>query len=216
MDLSAQRSLVLSWLASAEARSTAEALVRRHSDGSFIADDLLHDAWIRLDSVFERRVTAYPHLADSVGIARFCTRVLDNLARDRMRSVRRRREVALVDFDLPRLEPMVLGVEERVLLHRLVEVIGRVRVDDVSCQGCSSEVVVATALEIVHLVLSGDEGAETGRTWMDRLMHAALDRVVGDDGLSYEARTQRKSRCGRCVVELLSRSMHQLMEDDHG
>jgi len=215
MDLREQRGLVLAWLETAEARATAETLTRRHSDGSFTADDLLNDCWIRIDSTFVRRDVPYPHLKDSASIARLCTRVLDNLARDRMRAVRRRREVALIE-DTSILEPPTLGVDERVMLHRLVEMLGRVRPGEIDCSGCAEEVVVATALEIVHLVLNGDDGAGVGRTWMDRLLHAALDRVVDDDGLSYDARMQRKSRCGRCVVELLSSCALRMMGDGDG
>lgn len=206
MNLAAQRELVLEWLETTEARSATQAILRKWTSVPFGVDDLLNDAWLRLTATFDRRTEPYPDLSDSSSVSRFCLRVIDNLARDRMRSVRRRAEVAMDESVISTLDGDFSLVEQRVMLHGLIEVLGRTRADDLECPGCPREVVVATALEVVHLVLVGHDGESIGRTWMDRLMHTALDHVINANELSYDARNQRKSRCGRCVESLLSRS----------
>ena len=128
-----------------------------------------------------------------------------------MRSVRRRAEVVIDDTSIPQVDGDLLLVEQRAVLHHLIEFVGRRGTHDVECVGCPSEVVVAAALEVVHLVLIGHEGSEFGRTWMDRLLHQALEHVIAGEEPSHDARMQRKSRCGRCVVALLSGGMEAIM-----
>lgn len=66
---------------------------------------------------------------------------------------------------------------------------------------------MATALEILQMALTGIEPGDQGREWIDQLMYTALDRVAPTPDASAAARTQRKSRCGRCVMDLLNASM---------
>lgn len=208
--LETQQELVQAWVQSSDARRVAKSLLVRHRL-SLSADDLINEAWLKITKAFERRDTSYPDLDTSDAAARFGTRVLDNLARDQARRTRRRSEIELVEsFAIE--DPELVRVEHRHLLEiLLVAVSQRARHLD-RCPGCPSEVVVAVALEVVHLVLAGSDGAEQGRTWMDRLLFQALDRIEGGHEKSTVARNQRKSRCGRCASELLQRSLVDVME----
>ncbi len=102
------------------------------------------------------------------------------------------------------------SVEQRMLLEQLLAAVGRILSEHRHCAGCPTEVAAAAALEAVHLMLRGDIGDETGRTWLDRILYQALDNVDGNDGRSAEARRQRKSRCGRCASELLAEGLISL------
>jgi len=210
-ELEAQRRLIGDWLQTDEALRQASALVSRHRITA-TAGDLVHDAWLKLEASIDRRSTPYPDLTTTEHAARFGTRMLDNLARDAARRTRRQGEVELVgQFAVD--DESLTRVEHRHLLEMLIASVGRraTRLDP--CPGCPSEVVVAVALELVHLALSGSEGAPQGRTWLDRMMFLALERVEGETARTTAARNQRKSRCGRCATELLELGMRDLMEE---
>lgn len=210
-DLEAQRRLISEWLQSSEALRVAGNLVARHRIHS-TAGDLVHDAWLKLEASVDRRSAPYPDLANSEQAARFGTRMLDNLARDSARRIRRQGEVELVgQFAVD--DESLAQVEHRHLLEMLIASVGRRASRLEPCPGCPSEVVVAVALELVHLALSGSEGAPQGRTWLDRMLFLALERVEGETSRTTAARNQRKSRCGRCATELLELGMSDLMEE---
>ena len=134
-------------------------------------------------------------------------RVLDNVCRDRRRTANRRAETPGVSLEnLPEEEsqPSVLGlVDGPEVMEALLRKVGELAGAGFTCPGCNREVAAAMALEVVHIALSGRPVDGNGRTWLDRLLHTALLNVEGDLGRSETAQNQRKSRCGRCAVELL-------------
>ena len=208
-----QRSILEAWLQSDDARRTAQRLVRRRQL-SRVPEELLNDAWLRLESTFGRRTEPYPSLDDVASAARFGARLLDNLSRDWVRSAGRRVEVELSDT-LVTLDDGHDHAERRILVEQLIGAVAERAVSSVPCPGCPSEVVAAAALEVLHLVLSGHDGAADGRSFVDQLMYEALDRLDrldGDVERSTAARAQRKSRCSRCVMALLQSSANDLGE----
>lgn len=210
-NLEVQRRLISDWLQSADALRVAGNLVLRHRISS-TAGDLVHDAWLKLGASVDRRTGPYPELTNAEQAARFGSRMLDNLARDVARRTRRQGEVELVG-QFAVVDESFARVEHRHLLEMLIASVGRRASRLEPCPGCPSEVVVAVALELVHLALSGSEGAPQGRTWLDRMLFLALERVEGDTARTTAARNQRKSRCGRCATELLELGMSDLMEE---
>ena len=225
-DRERQRRLLLDWLSGDDATATAARLARRRSL-DIPPDDLINEAWVRIVTSLERRTSPLPELDSPSQAARYGARVLDNLARDRLRALIVRREVSLEQAmlgstsatnpsaDLPPTGPAAGGhedaVTDRVLLEQLLHAVAHRAVDGVRCAGCPGEVVAAAALEVIHLVLLGDDGAERGRTWIDRMMRRAVERVDPLRPSSPAARDQRVSRCGRCASDLLAAGMSDLM-----
>ncbi|MEY2974954.1 MAG: hypothetical protein RIR49_1374 [Actinomycetota bacterium] len=214
-DLERQRRLLLDWLGSDDASATAARLLRRR-DLDWPADDLINDAWIRIVGSLERRSQPLPDLDVPAKAARYAARVLDNLARDRLRERLGRREVSLEQAMLgvasaPSTSGHEDGVTDRVLLEQLLHAVAQRAGDGVRCAGCPGEVVAAAALEVIHMVLLGDEGGRRGRSWMDRVLRSAIERVDPTHPESPAARDQRVSRCGRCASDLLAAGMSDLM-----
>lgn len=211
LSLDDQRQLFTDWLTSADARQCARRLVGRYRL-STEADDVLSECWARLSATLQRRSEAYPGIVDAKSATRFAYRSLDNLCRDLARATRRRGEmVPLHDDKLVLFDADHFGsVEQRMFLEQLLAAVGRIVSEHRQCAGCPAEVAAAAALEAVHLMLRGDIGDESGRTWLDRILYQALDNVDGNDGRSAEARRQRKSRCGRCASELLAEGLISL------
>jgi DNA-directed RNA polymerase specialized sigma24 family protein len=215
--LQRQRALIAEWLASETATSTAKRYLRwRGLDDD--PTEVCNEAWVRITAALDRRGHPLPDIATIDDAAAYAARTIDNLIRDRRRRLTRRGDTRVED--IPELvlttgdDGHETRVVDRVLLEQLIEVIGRRAATPPGCVGCPGTVVVATALEVVHMVLAGDEGGDRGRAWIDRLIHTALERTDGHAAASERAQSQRKSRCGRCVIEVLSDAMRDLLGDD--
>ena len=194
------------WLGTDEARRHAGIFARRSGIGNE-ADDVVAEAYLRVSDAMGRRTEPHPSMTDESHAARYGMRVLDNVCRDRRRTANRRAETPAVSLEnLPEEEsqPSVLGlVDGPEVMEALLRKVGELAGAGFTCPGCNREVAAAMALEVVHIALSGRPVDGNGRTWLDRLLHTALLNVEGDLGRSETAQNQRKSRCGRCAVELL-------------
>ena len=208
----AQGELIHRWLASDDAHLTASRLLRRRGLNDD-PHDLLHDAWVRISRSFDADRPLLETMDDSRDAARYGARVLDNLARDRVRSRSRRKEVTLNPADLD-IRAAAVGNDheshERVLVEQLLNQVALLVGDMPRCRGCSNDVVAATALTLLHMVLNDEPGAERGRRWIDQMLNAALERADPQIPTSQSAREQRKSRCGRCVIALITAAMTAL------
>jgi hypothetical protein len=209
--LEVQLGWIEAWLQSSDAERTAFRLVHRRQLGRS-GHELLNELWIRCRDSFDRRSEPYPEMQSSAAAHRFAARSLDNLSRDWRRSGRR--DASLVGIEI--VEPdgaRTSTIEDRVLIEQLLRSVGRRAQAGLPCAGCRSEVVTAAALEVLHLVLAGEDGGSEGRTWFDRVMYEALDRLDGRaDGRSQAARAQYKRRCGLCVQSLLEAAGRDLGE----
>jgi len=194
------------WLGTDEARRHAGIFARRAGIGNE-ADDVVAEAYLRVSDAMGRRSEPHPSMSEESHAARYAMRVLDNVCRDRRRTANRRAEspgVALENLPEETSQPTVLGlVDGPEVMEALLRKVGELAVAGFTCPGCNREVAAAMALEVVHIALSGRPVDGNGRTWLDRLLHTALLNVEGDLGRSETAQNQRKSRCGRCAVELL-------------
>ncbi|NBR67263.1 MAG: hypothetical protein EBT79_08350 [Actinobacteria bacterium] len=211
-----QLRMLQAWLESEEARRYGSIFARRASlndDG----DDIIAEAFLRVTDAMSRRTEPHPSMTSPQDAARYGMRVLDNICRDRARARRRLAETSLAGTEsLEALPPdgHPLGlVDGPEFLEKLLRAVGSRAEQGFVCPGCSNPVVVAMALEVVHLALSGAPVEGTGRTWLDRLLHTALINVEGDLGRSEVAQNQRKSRCGRCAVELLEAGARDVLGD---
>lgn len=207
-EIDRQQGLVLAWLESDDALQASRRLLgRRGLDGD--PSDLVHEAWIRVRRAFSSRVTPLAELPTATEAARYGARVLDNLTRDHARRRRRVGEITVdpSDLDLRDPDPEAERIDDRVLVEQLLLEVSSAITEMPGCPGCDDTVVAAGALTLLHLVLQGHGGSERGRTWIDRMLHEALDQVDPPVAMSDAARNQRKSRCGRCVIELITAGM---------
>lgn len=203
-----QRSLVEQWLLTDSAVRYADRLMARRS-GTRSGGELISEAWIRIQRVFDRRTEPYPALSTPENAVRFTARVLDNLSRELVRTANRRGETTLPD-EITRAQPASDQVIDRMLLEQLLVVIGRRVRTGITCPQCDVDTVGAAALQLIHLVLCGHDGSTNGTNYLDRLLYEALDRVSGQPPASDAARRQRKARCGHCVTELLQAGFTEL------
>lgn len=218
----AQSQLLEHWIMSPAAHVVATQILRKRSL-SYAPNELIHEGWIRLQRSMASRTEPLPEMSDLTSAARYCLRVLDNLSRDWVRTSLRRQEISVSSEQLTttadhqtlhsdRMDPTDPHriVETRLLLEQLVHKVAERAERGIDCVACPPEVVVATALEILQMALAGIQPGDQGRDWIDQLMYSALDRVASEPAASTAARTQRKSRCGRCVMELLNAGMLDL------
>ncbi len=211
--LNDQRDLLLEWFKSADARKFCEATARRHRL-NLEADELISEAWLKLTRSFKARTEPLPAMSTTEEATRYGARIIDNLCRDIARKNLRRKETSLEvmmtgtgNEPAPTLNPTE-DADTRMLLEQVLIVLGRNIEKGFTCPGCPNHVAAATALEIIHMVLVGGDGASQGRNWLDQLLYAALEKVDPQPAQrSDSARTQRKSRCGRCVTELLTSAL---------
>ncbi|MGA1362410.1 MAG: hypothetical protein ACO36A_05785 [Ilumatobacteraceae bacterium] len=209
-----QLRMIQLWLGSDEARRHAAVFARRAGLGNE-ADDVVAEAYLRVSDAMSRRTEPYPSMSEESHAARYGMRVLDNVCRDRRRAANRRAETQSDTLENIADHPEPSGpfalVDGPEMMQELVREVGHTAERGFTCPGCNREVAAAMALEVVHLALSGRPVDGTGRTWFDRLLHTALLNVEGDLGRSETAQNQRKSRCGRCAVELLEAAARQVL-----
>lgn len=206
ISLAEQLTLLETWLQSDEAARYAVVFARRANlddDGA----DVVAEAFLRIKDSMDRRTEPHPSMSTPADAARYGMRVLDNVCRDRARVRRRLAETSLgtievVDSSLVGDSPFE-SANSPEFLEQMLRAVGMRAEQGFICPGCSHALVTAMALEVIHLALSGNPVGGIGRTWLDRLLHTALVNVEGDLGRSETAQNQRKSRCGRCVVELM-------------
>lgn len=212
--LADQQQMLQDWLGTAEARRQAAVFARRVGLGDE-ADDVVAEAYLRITDAMSRRTEPHPSMTDAQGAARYAVRVIDNVCRDRRRTSTRRAETQFGDMEpvaSPTDAASTFGlIDAPELMRRLIPVVGDLAGAGFTCPGCNREVAAALALEVMHLALSGNPVEGVGRTWLDRLLHTALLNVEGDLGRTETAQNQRKSRCGRCAVELLEAGARQVL-----
>lgn len=206
VSLEDQLRLLEQWLQTDEALRYAVVFARRATlddDGA----DIISEAFLRITDSVGRRTEPHPSMNTATDAARYAMRVLDNVCRDRARARRRLAETSLGAMevvDTSQVDHSPFGVAGRPdFLEAMLRAVGVRAENGFICPGCNHALVAAMALEVIHLALSGNPVDGIGRTWLDRLLHTALVNVEGDLGRSETAQNQRKSRCGRCVVELL-------------
>ena len=152
-------------------------------------------------SSLARRSEAFPHLHDQISAHRYAARSMQRTSIDISRTVRRieSRTHVMDDqiFDSKVLEH-IRQVDDSVTIDRWRRAVINHARHDLSCSGCPSDVVFAAALKLLAMLQIGDQGS------ISDLMYEALQEV--DDDFPEEksdAARQRKSRCTRCVLNLL-------------
>lgn len=206
--LESQRHLVEGWLQSDEALRYAERLTRRHRLRRS-GEEIVSEAWIRMQGTFTRRPEPYPDLSSRDSAQRFGARVLDTMCRD-MARLQWKRDAKQAALAFEQGHAPHATTEGKLLIEQLVFAVGRRARHEATCPGCDHQLVATAALELLHLLLIDHDGSMSGNSILDRLLYEALDRVTLDKSVNDDARRQRKGRCGKCIVTLIEASLHDM------
>ena len=205
--LDSQRAAILDWFGTSECKSWCVTCTRRAGLPLDMADDVRSETWVRVSQALSRRFESFPDMPDPSSAHRYAARACERTAIDLARTTRRRG--LQVSFDEQIDESTILdsinGLVSSVELDLWRRTILAVARSGSRCSGCQDDVVVAAALRVLNSLGMGDRGS------MGELLYEALAEV--DDRRSDDrspAARQRKSRCGRCVVELLRATAYQL------
>lgn len=189
-------------LASDDAISVAAVALRRRGGFGIRPSELVSEAWLRLSVTFENRADPYPDWTES-SAARLVARAVDSGLIDLLR---RSRPTDVVPVERPP-EGVVLPsqqLERADAFRTMISYINAHASDQGRCAGCRPDVVVSTALAVVHQIAAGAEPPGRGGD-MARLLGSALRDVCGE--LDGAALRQRRRRCGPCVRNLIEQAM---------
>ena len=166
-----------------------------------MAGDVHSESWIKVRSALSRRSEQFPQLHDQVSGNRYAARSMQRTAIDIARTVRRIESRSQV-MDDQLLDPAVLEqmrqVDDSVTIERWRRSVVIHARHDLNCSGCPHDVVFAAALKLLALMQIGDQGS------ISDLMYEVLQDIDDDfPAEKSDAARQRKSRCTRCVLNLL-------------
>lgn len=199
--LATQIATILSWFETRESAVWSEVCCRRHGLPTDMAGDVHSESWVKVRLSLSRRVEAFPHLHDQVSGNRYAARSMQRTAIDIARTVRRVESRSQV-MDDQLLDPAVIQqmrqVDDSVTIERWRRSVVTHARHDLNCSGCPNDVVFAAALKLLALMQIGDQGS------ISDLMYEVLQEVDDDfPSEKTDAARQRKSRCTRCVLNLL-------------
>lgn len=199
--LATQISAILSWFETRESAVWSEVCCRRYGIPSDMAGDVHSESWIKVRSALSRRSEQFPQLHDQVSGNRYAARSMQRTAIDIARTVRRVESRSQV-MDDQLLDPAVLEqmsqVDDSVTIERWRRSVVTHARHDLNCSGCPNDVVFAAALKLLALMQIGDQGS------ISDLMYEVLQDIDDDfPAEKSDAARQRKSRCTRCVLNLL-------------
>ena len=200
-NLSTQISAILGWFETRESALWSEVCCRRYGIPSDMAGDVHSESWIKVRSALSRRSEQFSQLHDQVSGNRYAARSMQRTAIDIARTVRRIESRSQV-MDDELLDPAVLEqmrqVDDSVTIERWRRSVVIHARHDLNCSGCPHDVVFAAALKLLALMQIGDQGS------ISDLMYEVLQDIDDDfPAEKSDAARQRKSRCTRCVLNLL-------------
>jgi hypothetical protein len=210
-DLAAQVKAMESWLTGPDGQRAASRLIRKYG----LPDDprdIASAALLRIRGLVRRRTGPLPSITSPEEAARYAYRAVSNTAIDLAR--RSTREKAML-MNVSLLSPAAPSVESEATATIFVEAmfakVSEIVARNVSCPGCQQQIVLAATTEILHLVLiEGESDGIRGQTWFDDVIYETVDRFTQGMAILPAARRQRKSRCKRCVMELISLGLSEM------
>ena len=210
-DLAAQVAAMEAWLASPDGRIAATRLVRKYG---LVDDprDLIGTALLRIRGLTTRRTMPLPSVNSPEEAARYVYRTVANSAIDIARRNSREKtmlvNVSVLSPESPSVEAEATAkVFVEAMFAKVSEIVSR----ETSCPGCQQQIVLAATTEVLHLVLiEGDTDGARGQSWFDDVIYETVDRYTKGMDLLPAARRQRKSRCKRCVMDLIALGLAEL------
>lgn len=205
--LNHQRDAMLAWAVSEDGLDAAARLARKYGLPDEPAD-LVALTYERLATAMQRRSERLPSVNSDDEAARYTYRTMANLAIDLARR-KRRESMALVS--IARITPTQPGTDQtatsEVFIEELFSALHRVTASGFTCKSCDSRVTYAAATEVLHLALLEGSDAAVGQSWFDDVIHSVVDRYYTGMSKTKTAQRQRRSRCRRCVMELLQAAL---------
>lgn len=202
-----QLEAMLAWLHSEPGRLSARRLVRKYGLTED-ADDLVSMVIEKLSASLARRDMPIHGIANEDQAVRYAYRAMANQAID---LARRRRSESVALVSVARLAPSLPGTENtatsQVFIEELFVSLHRVVSEGFACPSCREQVTYAAATEVLHLALLEGSDAALGQSWLDDVIYGVVDRYETGMNKSAAARRQRRSRCRRCVMELLQAAL---------
>lgn len=198
------------WLRSDGGQDAAIRLVRKYGLLED-AQDLVSMTTQRLSVALDRRTGPLPAVDSTDGAIRYAYRSMSNLAID---LARRRRSESTALISMARITPTTLGPEQsaisQVFIEELFTALHHVTATGFTCSACNDRITYAAATEVLHLALIEGSDAAAGDTWFDDVIYSVVDRYHSGMSRSNAAQRQRRSRCKRCVMELLQASLKHI------
>ena len=199
--LSTQIAAILSWFETSDSAQWSEVCCRRQGLPSDMAGDVHSDSWVKVRSALSRRSVAFPLLHDQISAHRYAARSMQRTAIDIARTVRRIESKSQV-IDDQQADHSVLEhmrqVDDSLTIDRWRRAVVAHARHDMNCSGCPSDVVFAAAIKLLAMLQIGDQGS------ISDLMYEVLQEVDDDfPADKSDAARQRKSRCSKCVLNLL-------------
>jgi hypothetical protein len=205
-----QLEAMLVWLHSEPGRLSARRLVRKYGLTED-ADDLVSMVIEKLSASLARRDMPIHGIANEDQAVRYAYRAMANQAID---LARRRRSESVALVNVARLAPSLPTTENtatsQVFIEELFVSLHRVVSEGFACPSCREQVTYAAATEVLHLALLEGSDAALGQSWLDDVIYGVVDRYETGMNKSAAARRQRRSRCRRCVMELLQAALEAI------
>jgi hypothetical protein len=205
--LAQQRDAMLAWAVSEGGLDAAARLTRKYG----LADepaDLVAMTCERLATSMRRRSERLPNVNGDDEAIRYTYRTMSNLAID---LARRNRNEKYAIVSAARLAPTPPGTDQTatssVFIDELFSALHRVAASGFVCKSCDSRVTYAAATEVLHMALLEGSDAAVGQSWFDDVIYSVVDRYHNGMSKNMAAQRQRRSRCRRCVMELLQAAL---------
>ena len=198
---------MLAWVRSEAGRDAAARLVRKYG----LAEeplDLVSIASEKINASLNRRIERIPSVGTNEDATRYAYRTMSNLAID---LGRRRRNESSALLSIAAIAPTTLGTEQtvisKVFIEELFSALHHVSNKGFRCPACNNKTTYAAATEVLHLALiEGSDGA-AGQSWFDDVIYSVVDRYELGMSRSMSAQRQRRSRCKKCVMQLLQAAL---------
>ena len=162
----------------------------------------------KLTLALNRRSQPLPAVDSPEGAIRYAYRSMSNLTID---LARRRKSESSALVSMARIVSPPPGPEQsatsQVFIEELFTALHHVTSAGFTCSTCNDKVTYAAATEVLHLALLEGSDAAAGETWFDDVIYSVVDRYKDGMSGSLAAQRQRRSRCKRCVMELLQASL---------
>ena len=203
---------MLAWVRSEAGRDAAARLVRKYG----LAEeplDLVSITSEKINASLSRRTERIPSVYTNEDATRYAYRTMSNSAID---LGRRRRNESSALSSIAAIAPTTLGTEQTVIsqvfIEELFSALHRVSNKGFQCPACNNKITYAAATEVLHFALIEGSDAVAGESWFDDVINSVINRYESGMSRSTAAQRQRRSRCKKCVMQLLQASLNHIGE----
>ena len=205
-----QSEAMLAWVRSEAGRDAAARLVRKYGLTEEPLD-LVSITSEKITASLSRRTERIPSVDTNEDATRYAYRTMSNLAID---LGRHRRNESSAIFSIAAIAPTTIGTEQTVIsqvfIEELFSALHRVSNKGFQCPACNNKITYAAATEVLHLALIEGSDAAAGESWFEDVIYSVVDRYELGMSRSITAQRQRRSRCKRCVMQLLQASLKHI------